>query len=730
MIERGSSLIMTAMHERANGKEEYSKNQELQQLEVIFNRVMESIIVFNHSFEIIKANNAACELLERSKEEVMSLHIKDVLIMFPYQVIEQYYESITIKNHFYYEGEITLHSGLKKYIKFVSEKYTGETNMLICTFHDLTERKMLEEERLVSQKMFRDMYDQAIDGIVIFDKNGQIIDVNHSLCESLQYKKEQLMDMSLAQLVDPRHRYKLTKLWRSLYQVGCAKGEITLSLENGESRYFDYTTTSNIYNEYYMSIMRDSTEKRQMEQRLAKSERKFREIFENAIEAIIIWDDQRNIIDANPAASRTFELPLPHLIGCNLDRFMDMNDPETIRITNELYIKGAMRDELSFYMPNGEVKELEFTAKKGIIEGYNLAIYRNISERKRIEQEVRESEQKFRQIFDGSLDGIVLWDGKRNVLDVNLAACKIAEMTKEEICQHSLQSFIPQEYYDQFYEYHMKLEIEGKADGELTYQMEDGRKKNIEFSTKKDLIPGLYMTMMRDVTEKKAMQEQIRKSDTMQVVGQLAAGIAHEIRNPMTALKGFIQLLQGSIKEDYSLYFDVITSELRRIETIITDFLVLAKPQAVKYEERNVSQILKDTIDLLGAEATLTNVQFVAQFADVLPSVYCEPNQLKQVFINILKNALEVMPLGGRIFVSTVRHNDDYIVVSIQDEGDGMPPDRVKRLGEPFYTTKEKGTGLGLMVSYKIIEEHKGYIDVNSKLGEGTTFFIYLPIHS
>ncbi|MDQ0243832.1 two-component system, sporulation sensor kinase E [Bacillus fengqiuensis] len=721
---------MTVMHERAEGKEEYSKNQELQQLEIIFNRVMESIIVFNHSFEVIKVNDAACGLLERSKEEVMSLHIKDVLIMFPYQIIEQYYESIQIKKHFYYEGEITLHSGLRKYIKFVSEKYTGETNMLICTFHDLTERKMLEEERFVSQKMFRDMYDQAIDGIVIFNKNGQIIDVNNSLCESLQYKKEQLLDMSLAQLVDPRYRYKLTTLWRSLHQAGCAKGELSLSLENGESRYFDCTTTSNIYNEYYMSIMRDSTEKRQMEQRLAKSERKFREIFENAIDAIIIWDDQWNIIDANPAASRTFELPLSHLIGCNLERFIDMGDPETIRVTNEFRVKGAIRAELPFYMPNGEIKELEFTSKKGIIEGYNLTIYRNISERKRIDQEVRESEQKFRQIFDGSLDGIVLWDGKKNILDVNAAACKIAEMTKEEICQRSLQSFVPQEYYDELYEHHMSLEIEGKADGELTYQMRDGRTKNIEFSTKKDLIPGLYMTMMRDVTEKKAMQEQIRKSDTMQVVGQLAAGIAHEIRNPMTALKGFIQLLQGNVTEDYSLYFDVMTSELRRIETIITDFLVLAKPQAVKYEERNVSQILKDTTDLLGAEAALTNIQFVTEFIDSLPSIYCEPNQLKQVFINVLKNALEVMPSGGRIFVSAFRHNDDYIVVSIQDEGDGMPEDRVKRLGEPFYTTKEKGTGLGLMVSYKIIEEHKGYIDVKSKLGEGTTFFIYLPIYS
>jgi two-component system, sporulation sensor kinase E len=717
---------MTGMHGRADESKDYPDSQKLQQLEVIFNEVMEPIMVFDHSFEMIRVNDAACQLLECSKDELKSFHIKDVLIMFPHQVIEEYYETLAHKDRFYYEGEMQLPNGLKKYIKFISKRYAGDTNMLTCTFHDATEQKALQTEHLVSQKMFRDMYDKAVDGIIIFDKNGQIIDVNHSLCESLQYQKEQLMEMSLVELVSPRYRYKLTTLWRSLYQEGCAKGELPLSLSDGQSRYFDCTTTSNIYNEYYMSIMRDSTDKRQMEQRLAKSERKFREIFESAVDAMIIWNNEWNIMDANVAAARTFELPLPKLIGRNLEDFMNVDDPETTRVMNELYATGSIRAELPFYMPNGEIKALEFTSKKGMVEGYNLTVYRNISERKRIEQEVRESEQKFRQVFDGSMDGIVLWDKDKNIIDVNPATCKIVEKTKGEICRRSLQSFLLYDCKEELHEHNKALEANGKGDGELIYQMEDGRIKRLEFSTQKDIIPGLYMTMLRDVTEKKAMQEQIRKSDTMQVVGQLAAGIAHEIRNPMTALKGFVQLLQGSVKEDYSLYFDVITSELRRIETIITDFLVMAKPQAVKYEKRDVTQILQDTIDLLGAEAALTNVQFATHF-EKIPSIYCEPNQLKQVFINILKNALEVMPSGGEIVVSVSGHAGDYIVVSVQDEGGGMPEERVKRLGEPFYTTKEKGTGLGLMVSYKIIEEHKGYIEVTSKLGEGTTFLIHLP---
>lgn len=116
--------------------------------------------------------------------------------------------------------------------------------------------------------------------------------------------------------------------------------------------------------------------------------------------------------------------------------------------------------------------------------------------------------------------------------------------------------------------------------------------------------------MFRDVTERKELEERLRKSDTLHVVGELAAGIAHEIRNPMTALKGFIQLLKGSIQEgDHSLYFNVITSELKRIESIITEFLILAKPQAIMYEKKDVVRIMQDTMDLLHAQANLDNVQ-------------------------------------------------------------------------------------------------------------------------
>lgn len=146
------------------------------------------------------------------------------------------------------------------------------------------------------------------------------------------------------------------------------------------------------------------------------------------------------------------------------------------------------------------------------------------------------------------------------------------------------------------------------------------------------------------------------------------------------------------------------------------------------YEEKHVTQIMRDTIDLLNAQANLSNVQIHLDLIDDIPPIYCEPNQLKQVFINILKNAIEVMPDGGNIFVTIRTLDQDHVLISLRDEGIGMTEDKLKRLGEPFYTTKERGTGLGLMVSYKIIEEHQGEIMVESEEGKGTVFHLTLPV--
>ncbi|MBP2239914.1 two-component system, sporulation sensor kinase E [Cytobacillus eiseniae] len=457
----------------------------------------------------------------------------------------------------------------------------------------------------------------------------------------------------------------------------------------------------------------------------------YKDLFFEALEGIVFWTGYGKIVKVNEAACRIFECEEDELLTKSIQDFVFLKDAKYDRIVDRLFQEGSIREELAFLMPNGQMKYLEFTSKLHSVENFHMTIFRNVTDRKQIEQELRESELKFRKVFEGALEGMIMWNGNE-VVDINQAGEKMFNLPREKIIGRSLMelltSFNIEE--EELISHFENLNMNGYTNEMLQINTESGRRMYFEFSAKQNVFSKLSVILFKDVTDKKEMEEQLKKSDTLNVVGELAAGIAHEIRNPMTALKGFIQLLEDSIKEDHSMYFNIISTELKRIESIINEFLLLAKPQSLKFFEKDVTKIMQETVDFLKAQAVLHNVQIISEYEKELPLIYCEPNQLKKVFINLIKNAIEVMPNGGNITVSMEISQDHFIHISIKDEGIGIPKNMLEKLGQPFYTTKEKGTGLGLMVTYKIIEEHKGFIQVESESGVGTEFHIYLPFGS
>ncbi|WP_394584167.1 PAS domain S-box protein [Cytobacillus firmus] len=574
-----------------------------------------------------------------------------------------------------------------------------------------------------------DLFSHSKDGILIFDSEETIVDVNPSFTESIKMDKQQLIGRSLCEIVPENKHFKLEKQKELLKKNNSVRGILPV-YSGSRIIEFDFATSTLNESGLYMCILRDVTSKRRLERKVKKNEELYADLFIEALDGIIFWCSNGEIIDANEAACRIFECTHDELIKRQVKDFVYEKSERYKNIVKEMFIKGSIRDELVFLMPNGQFKSLEFTVKLNSVEGYHMTIFRNVSERHAMEKSLRESEQKFRMIFEGALEGILLWNDQFQIVDINQSGQRMLQMSKEDLVGLSLHSILNDCNItdDELKEQIRSIHSEGQSDGNLSITLKSGRKKFFEFSNKLNIFSNISMTTFKDITEKLEMEEQLRKSDTLNVIGELAAGIAHEIRNPMTALKGFIQLLEGSVKEDHTMYFNVITTELSRIDSIINEFLILAKPQAVKFVEKDISQIMKETVDLLSAQAVLHNVQFRTYYEQNLPRVFCESNQMKKVFINIIKNAIEVMPKGGYITVSIQKESDQRVHISIGDEGTGIPAHKIKKLGEPFYTTKERGTGLGLMVTYKIIEEHKGTIEVESKLGEGTVFHIYLPI--
>ncbi|WP_268794537.1 ATP-binding protein [Paenibacillus sp. DMB20] len=235
-----------------------------------------------------------------------------------------------------------------------------------------------------------------------------------------------------------------------------------------------------------------------------------------------------------------------------------------------------------------------------------------------------------------------------------------------------------------------------------------------------------FISVSRDVTERNRMEELLRRSEKLTTVGQLAAGVAHEIRNPLTTLRGFLQLQQQTHKVNPE-HIGLMLSELDRINLIVSEFLILAKPQAVRFQEKDLRFIMKDVLSLLNTQAHLYGVEFSLNYLDDPVFVHCEENQLKQVFINVLKNAVEAMPDGGLVKIEIARLDFEEVAVTITDKGEGIPKELLPHIGEPFITSKDTGTGLGLMVSQRIIQSHRGTIEIESEVGKGTTVVILLP---
>ncbi|MBD7968130.1 ATP-binding protein [Paenibacillus gallinarum] len=257
----------------------------------------------------------------------------------------------------------------------------------------------------------------------------------------------------------------------------------------------------------------------------------------------------------------------------------------------------------------------------------------------------------------------------------------------------------------------------------------NGHKKYVEgFSLQitfkgQDAVIGIF----KDITKQEAEKERTMQSEKLSTAGQLAAGIAHEIRNPLTAINGFMKLLRSS-KDKSDQYITIIESELKRIEFIVNELLVLSKPQRNHTSTPlNVISLLDQVIILMNGQASLRNIQILTQYPDKqFVIIMGVANQLKQVFINLLKNALEAMNHGGTIHVY-LQIKDNEVQISVQDQGYGMTEDQIKALGEPFYTTKDTGTGLGFMITQNIIHNHGGVITVDSIPEQGTTFTVSLP---
>jgi two-component system NtrC family sensor kinase len=233
----------------------------------------------------------------------------------------------------------------------------------------------------------------------------------------------------------------------------------------------------------------------------------------------------------------------------------------------------------------------------------------------------------------------------------------------------------------------------------------------------------------------KQRQEQLIRSEKMAALGQLSAGVAHEIRNPLTSIKIFIQTLEKEIDLDENQRedFRIIKKEIDRLKEIVVRFLTFARPEEPQFQALDLSALTEDVLNLLSARIQNNGIRLEVCLSPDLPPVQGDPKQLDQVLLNLLLNAIEAMPKGGTLRVfSRVKiapeTQNEFFQLWIQDTGPGISEPERGYLFDPFFTTKEGGTGLGLSIAYAIVQKHYGNIEVESEVGKGSSFILSLPL--
>lgn len=340
--------------------------------------------------------------------------------------------------------------------------------------------------------------------------------------------------------------------------------------------------------------------------------------------------------------------------------------------------------------------------------------------------------QKFEHVFQLFSCGLIFINEKGTILEVNSHIEKIFQINRDELLtMNALQLFeiflATEENKKVFME---ELFQNGYAELFSEVRTFLGEYKYIHLIVSKQNDTNIYLTEIYDESEKMNMKRRLDHTETLSTLGQLAASIAHEIRNPITSLKGFTQLLLKTATEDSKRYLNVIDDEIQRMEEILTEFLQISKPVNTEYTYIEVQQLMTEVVNFMAPQALMQVIDIVILLEINNGSkIFGNRNLLKQVFINSIKNAIESMPDGGKIHIYIKYDGNNSISVEIHDQGQGIAGKDLDKIFDPFFTTKHTGTGLGLSHVSKVIEAHGGTIEVSSKVGEGTTFKFILPIH-
>jgi len=340
--------------------------------------------------------------------------------------------------------------------------------------------------------------------------------------------------------------------------------------------------------------------------------------------------------------------------------------------------------------------------------------------------------------------GIVVTSSSGRVLTCNDAGKRLLPLSRPMLEGSTLKYVIGDPEVEKFLSNVLKTEAEEEISEEFHFQRGEWvRTLWIGASSfMSELDPMLqhdsgkrYLFVIRDISEEKRQEARLHRSESLASLTTVAAGVAHEIKNPLASIGIHLQLLrkafqrkQSLTEQDASRYLNVIDEEIDRLNSIVVDFLFAVRPMDVRLRMENLNRIVEDLCSFVSYELSEHKITIRKRLEAYLPKLQIDENLMKQALLNIIKNAMSAMEVNGGVLTISTKLSGDQVLLSVCDTGIGMSEETLSKIFEPYFTTKPSGSGLGLTMVFKVVKEHKGELNVTSRLGEGTNFTIILPV--
>ncbi len=727
-------------------QEDYFKN--------IFNTVREAILVLGEDMRVLSANRSFFTMFKVDSATTIGSLLYDLgngQWNIPH--LRVLLEDVLPKNDTVddYEIEHTFESIGQRTMLLNARKIREKKNdpsIILLAIEDITERKQLQDLLTESEKRYRRVFETASDGIVLLEKSeGHIVHSNPAAEKMLGYSEDEYVGKKLQDIGVSLDTGDFPATMRSLSRNGILNYEdIPVKTKSGQDFYADIYLVDRA--KLAQCNIRDVTERKRVVELLNKEETKYRELAESISDIFFAMDRDLRYTYWNKSSEILTGILATDAIG---KLFSDIfPDNEMTRELQNVYLNvirtNTARHFTSMY-PAGRnvIHEISvYPSKSGV-----SVFIKDITEHRHMDEALRESEEKFRSIFEQATDGIMIADAEtKKLIDVNKAMCIMLGYSHDEIVGLSVDDIHPKKDLPS-----IRGSFDKQRRGEsllaptVPMLRKDGSVFFADIHAARVTLSGRQCLagIVRDISDRQKLEEQLRHAQKLEGIGSLASGIAHDFNNILSAIIGYghITLMKMPKDDPLRLNIENMLASADRAAALTQSLLAFGRKQITNRKPVELNSLImrveKFLVRIIGEDISVR-----LNLAKGALNIFADAGQLEQVFMNLATNARDAMPNGGSFTIETkIRELDSgyitahgygnegaYAMICATDTGVGMTEETKQKIFEPFFTTKEvgKGTGLGLAMVYGILKQHEGFINVYSEPGKGTTFRIYLPL--